>query len=153
MSVQAKYDPQSDRLRLTLWPGAGSVMAFWVTRRQLLGWLHAMTEISLESDEGMEVAQANAEPPSRRRRLQTDIPTPLVVQAIRLRRLASSLKVVFVAGEGTIGVDFPISGLRQLEAMLRNQAERAGWDVAAALDRLDAAKLAAAAMKKARNFH
>ncbi|MFZ2628738.1 MAG: hypothetical protein WAX67_07640, partial [Rugosibacter sp.] len=44
MALQAKYDPQEDRMRLTLHADAGEVHVFWATRRDWLGLLHALND-------------------------------------------------------------------------------------------------------------
>jgi len=153
MALRAKYDPKQDRMLLTLHPAEGEPHAFWVTRRQWLGLLHAMTDLPALAAE----PDAPPRPPSRQRRLSANVnetpPEPIPVRGIRLRRLTDGVKLIFVTGVQGVGVDFSTAGVAQLRAMLQQQAERAGWDVGAALARLNAATVANAAMKKARQLH
>jgi hypothetical protein len=72
---------------------------------------------------------------------------PLI--SIRLRPLKQGAKLVLIAAAQRSGVDLPAVGVLQLQAMLRQKAERAGWDVAAALARLSAAGLAESVVRKA----
>jgi len=70
---------------------------------------------------------------------------------LRLRPMASGgAKLAFVAGEEGAAMSLPEAGLQQLKQLLLVQAERAEWDVAAALERLDARKVAGDALRKAR---
>lgn len=145
MGLQAKYDPQTDRMRLTLHPAASAPRAFWVTRRQWLGLLQAVTVLP-------QSGSAEAPPLPRTKKALTAealIPAPIPVEAIRLRQLAEGVKLVFVAGAKGMAISLQDPGLQQLKQMLLQQAERAGWDVAAALARLNAQGLARAAMRKA----
>lgn len=145
MGLQSKYDLQTDRMRLTLQLANGALRAFWVTRRQWLGLLHAVTVLP-------QSASAEAPPLPRTKKALTAkalIPAPIPVEAIRLRQLAEGVKLVFAAADKGVAISLQEPGLQQLQQMLLQQAERAGWDVSAALARLNAQGLARAAMRKA----
>jgi hypothetical protein len=150
MSLQAKYDPREDRMRLTLQSAEGTAArTFWVTRRQWLGLLQALVNLP-PAARGDETESPPSSEPSRPRLLSSALENaPVPIKAIRLRRLKHGIKLVLVMdGEQGVFIDVPLAGLTQLLAMLRQQAERAGWDVEAALDRLSSA-LPSAAMTKA----
>lgn len=136
-------------MRLLLLPGEGLPQSFWVTRRQWLGLLHALATLP--------PTVAPAPPPSRQRRLSTRAEAgqvaPLPLQAIRLRRLAEGVKLVFVTGKAGVSATLSNAGVAQLQDLLRQQAERAGWDAKAALARLHAGAMASAAMRKASQLH
>lgn len=151
MNLQARYDPREDRMRLTLHPAEGDPHVFWVTRQQWLGLLHALAGVPA----GEAKPTFAAAPASHQRRLSAAEPgaEPIPLQGIRLRRLANGVKLVFNPGAQGVGLDLPPQRVAQLRAMLWQQAERAGWDVAVALARLDATTLANAAIKDARKLH
>lgn len=134
-------------MRLTLHPGDGAPRAFWVTRRQWLGLIHALAALPHEPGGAIDA------PPQIKKRLPAaadiSLPVPLPVQGIRLRRLAQGVKIVFVAGDQGAAISLEGQGLHQLRQMLRQQAERAEWDAGAALARLNAQGMARAAMRKA----
>lgn len=153
MGLRAKYDPGEDRMRLALEPGEGPPLAFWVTRRQWLGLLHTLAGLPVPENTEAEEAGVTV-PSSRQHRLSlAEATVPTVLQAIRLRRQAGGIKLALITAGQSVAVDLPHAGIVQLQAMLRQQAERAGWDVDAGLARLSAASLADAAMKKARRLH
>ncbi len=147
MDLQAQYDPQEDRIRLTLYPADAVPRAFWVSRRQWLDLLHML--LALPQAEG---GKTPAPPRAKGAPALADVPLPkaVAVQAIRLRRLARGMKLVFVAGAEAVALTLQDEGLRRLRQMLQQQAERAGWDTGAALVRLNAQDMARAAVSKAR---
>lgn len=153
MALQAKYDPQEDRMRLALHADAGKLHVFWATRRDWLGLLHALNDAG-GSAPGAPPAAGGAMASGVDRAMNRaptagDDVAPIPLQGIRLRRLADGVKLVFVTREQGVGIKLPATGVAQLQAMLQQQAERAGWDAAAALARLNAHSLTRAAMKKA----
>jgi hypothetical protein len=152
MALQARYDPQQDRMRLILRPAEGPLRAFWVTRRQWLGLLHALSA-------GQPAAAEQAAPalPPKPRQLANSpeslAPEPVPLQTIRLRRMAEGMKLMLVIDKNVVTLDIPAAGIVQVQAMLRQQAERAGWDTDAALARLSAAREANTAVERARKLH
>lgn len=155
MALRARYDPQADRMRLTLQPAEGPARSFWLTRRQWLGWLHALLASPLPQPaaDASAVAQETNAPKPRPRR-QDDEGQPEVLKAIRLRRAGDRLQVAFVAEGGqAVTLSMAPEGVRQMRELLEQQAERAGWDAAAAMARLNAAAIATVALGKARRLH
>jgi hypothetical protein len=153
MSLQARYDPQSDRMRLMLQPAQGAPRVFWVTRRQWLGWLHALLRLP-PSREAAGATSEGAPPKPRRPRAAADQGIePQALSAIRLRRAGERVQVVFAiegeaAAQGTTMM-LPPEGVARMRDLLQQQAERAGWDPGAALARLNATAMAGAALRKA----
>ena len=155
--LKARYDPRADRMLLTLQPAQGDVQSYWLTRRQWLGWLHALLALPQpQVAAAKELASTQkVAPPAPRPRLDVgEVGEPKSCKAIRLRRSGKMVQVVIVADSseagGTLTVTLGAEGVRQLREMLEQQAERAGWDTGAALARLSAAALANAAVGKAR---
>lgn len=155
MALQARYEPREDRMRLTLQPAQGEPRVFWVTRRQWLDWLRSLLLAAEAAGAAATPEQAGAEPPkpSRPRLADADI-EPQSLSAIRVRRAGESVQMAFVVhGEGApaqaVKLTVPPDGMLRLRDLLLQQAERAGWDVGAALARLDASALAGAAVRKA----
>lgn len=159
MALQAKYDPQEDRMRLTLHADEGKRHVFWVTRRDWLGLLHTLTDddamgappatgSAAGGTAGSTIATGAGRALRRAPAGDNDV-QPIPLQGIRLRRLADGVKLVFVTPGQGVGIKLPATGVAQLQAVLQQQAERAGWDTAAALARLNAHRLTRAAMKKA----
>jgi len=138
-------------MRLTLQREAGSALAFWVTRRQWLGLLRALGDMppAVVGDEPEQPPAAAQSRPKPAAGGADEAAVPL--KAIRLRRYKGGVKLVLVMNDDQgVFIDVPTTGVAQLLGMLRQQAERAGWDVEAALARLSSAQLASAAVKKAR---
>jgi len=157
MSLQARYDPQADRMRLTLQSAEGSLQAFWVTRRQWLGWLRALLLLPQPRDaESARSERAPPKPPKPRRQrgAADDSVEPQPLTAIRLRRAGERVQVVFaVQGERAAAraatLTLPPEGVEQMRDLLQQQAEQAGWDPGAALTRLNASAMTGAALRKA----
>ncbi len=142
MNLQAKYNPQQDRIRLTLQPANGEPRAFWVTRRQWLSLLPAVAG----SEEAKVLPRAKKPLPA----AATPLLEAMPLLAIRLRRLAEGvMRIEFVADTESMAITLHGDGLAQLKQMLLQQAERADWDAAAALARFNAQGMARAAMRKA----
>jgi hypothetical protein len=145
MALRVIYDSQEDRMRLTLYLADGEVRAFWVARRQWLGLLHTLGALLQESGE-----EKKSQPQAKKKQnAAADGAMPVLVQRIKLRRLPQGAKIVFVGGSENVVISMEDQGLRQLRHMLQQQAERADWDVDAAMRRLNAQSVARAAMRKA----
>jgi len=150
MTLKARYDPKEDRMRLELHPAADPIQVFWVTRAQwlaLLQRLRAVTrQMGVESQAAQAVEQLRRRPP---RDPMVDALPPARLDGIRLRAQGDGVGLILIAGDKTCAVELKASGLRQLEEMIAVQAERAGWDPQAALERLQAGAMASAAMQRA----
>lgn len=153
MSLQAKYDPQADRMRLTLRPAERPPQVFWVTRRQWLDWLHALWRLPQPKDATGIKSEGPSTKPRRQRAAGDDGVEAQLLSAIRLRRAGDRVQVVFgIQGENAARgatLTLPYEGVEQMRELLQQQAERAGWDPGAALARLSATAMAGAALRKA----
>lgn len=141
-------------MQLTLRAGEGEEYAFWATRRQWLGLLRALVSIHPEITAVAEgSAVTTAKTPFRLHRLSAEEKAegePFLLKAIRLQRRKGAIRLaLLLSDEQGLFVDLHQEGIPKLQAMLRQQAERAGWDVEAALVRLSSAQLAKAAVRKA----
>lgn len=150
MSLHAQYDPQADRMMLTVQPPEGAPVAIWVTRRQWLNLMRALPQFAPTGAGGAGLAQPRGPRP---RRAAAAVAEPVLLSAVRLAAQPAGVRVIFVIGAQAVRVDFSEEGAAQLQSMLSQQAERAGWDATAALERLEAASLAVAALKNARKLH
>lgn len=148
MALQARYNPQEDRMQLTLHPADGVPRAFWITRRQWLGLFHAVAALpqSVTPETG---ASAPVQLKKSGRVADAPLLVPVAVQGIKLRRQAQGVKLIFAVDGDGVALTVQSDGLARLKQMLLQQAEHADWDAAAALARLDAQGMARAAMKKA----
>ncbi len=153
MSLHARYDLKEDRMLLTVQPHPSAPVAIWVTRRQWLNLMHALPKFAPALAGGSAAADAAPPPHSRRKRAPAGAAEPVLLSALRLAAQPAGVRLIFVIGEQAVSMDFTAEGVAQLQAMLTQQAERAGWDAVAALERLDAASLADAVMKNARKLH
>ena len=149
MAFQAKYIPREDRMRVTLRPPEGDVRSFWVTRRQWLDVLHELDELGEAQGEPRE--EVPQPPEERRKRAMEPVPEPIALQSLRLQRSERGAKLLFATGGGR-GASFnlPQPALPRLRQLFQQQAEQAGWDPAAALDRLGALDLAGEVVRKAK---
>lgn len=156
MALSARYDPRQDRMRLTLEPAEGAARCFWLTRRQWMAWLHTIKALSrsLPADALQPDEQRVSLPRRRPQSIAAGVLEPETLKAIRLRRLREKVAVLFIGDNGQIStLTLAPEGARQLEGLLDQQAERAGWDASAALARLDAAAIATATVGRARRLH
>lgn len=150
MSLQAKYDPREDRMQLTLQPVEGKPQAFWVTRRQWLALLRRLRVAALEM--GCELSASEpVQPPRGRppRNPAADSLEPVLLDGLRLKPEGDGVRLMFVVNEKARGIFLKEPGLRQLMEIVAVQADRAGWDLPAGLQRLQANELAKAAMNRA----
>ncbi len=151
MGLLAKYDAHADRIRLALQSEGEAPWLFWVTRRQWLAWLHALTKISAQSALIPDMAH-----PAPRHRKRQSIPEggePLVLKRISIRSGPGVIKMLFALETRVLSIELPTASTAQLLSMLQQQAEIAGWDYPAALVRLGAASDASEAISNARKMH
>lgn len=153
MGLQAKYDPAEDRMQLTLQPDGGPRLAFWVTRRQWLALLQALLAIPSTEKSPLPASGPGTSLPAERSNAIDPLGSerPMLLKGIRLRQHRGAVKLVLVLAENqSVSVDLPPASLIGLQAMLRQQAEKAGWDVEAGLQRLSSAEMTRIALRKAR---
>lgn len=147
MALQAKYDPRQDRMLLTLdVKKQDTGRSFWLTRVQ---WLGLMVQLAAVSEKPVD--DGGALPP-RKSAPQPLPPQPNAVMAegLKLRREGEGVRVAIGTGPDAVGLMLQGESLANFRRMLVTQAERAGWDPRAALERINAARAAGQAMKKAK---
>ena len=147
MGLHAKYDPRQDRMLVTLNAGGDKAESMWLTRRQ---WLSLLQQMEVQK-----LAAADADAPAEKPPKTPPAPLPgrpdaPCVDGVRLRKDGDGARLQFLLGDKTYGLQLPTAGLSQFRRLLEQQAERAGWDSRAGLERLDAALAAQAAMRKAK---
>lgn len=149
MSLKARYEPDVDRMRLVLQPPEGDPKAFWAMRKQ---WLSLLYRLRLAAQQ-LNVELASPEPvkPPRGRPPKdpaTDALEAQLLDGFRLRTEGDTLRLMLVADKKAQGFSIKAPGLRRLEEMVWSQAERAGWDPQAALQRLQAEATTRTALRK-----
>jgi hypothetical protein len=146
MGVQARYDPKEDRMLLSLEYGDGTARTFWLTRRQWIGMMHEMAALKL-----VPADEAPAEPPPKKNAPRPLAPQPeaTMVQSVKVRKQEEGARLVFAVGEDQgVGMTLPAERLASFHRLLEQQAERAGWDPRAGVERLSAAVVARNVMRR-----
>ena len=153
MSIKILYDVNEDRMRLVLQPPDKAPVALWVNRRQWLALLARLRAVAGQ----LGVTLTEFDPPKvprgrppRDPRIEAMVPEKL--DGMRLRVEGDGVRLLFVQGEKVRGLMLKLGGLQQLEEIVALQAERAGWDVSAGLERLHAQALTRAAMNRVVNL-
>lgn len=136
-------------MRLTVRQAEGAEKTLWITRRQWMNLLYAVKRHVPQAQQTISKPGQNSHPVAGS---GEDSGEPVRVRAIRFNQTETGFRITFaLAGESReklmINVQQP--GLVNLERMLHQLADRADWDVAAAMVRLDAQQMARAAMNKA----
>jgi len=145
MGLRARYDAKEDRMLLIVERPDTEKTVLWVTRRQWLGLYAGLGGVVTATDESKRVP-----PPKQGPAPQELVQAAVPLEAIRLRKKEGEFAIGFVVGEETIGLTLKAEGLPNLQRILEQQADRAGWDAAAAVKRLKAQALAAGAVRKAK---
>lgn len=145
MPIKARYDPKEDRMLLIMEPAEGEKRVFWVTRRQWLGLYNGLGPLKPEKEE--------VKPPPQKPQPLPESLTSVAksLDGIKMNKKEDGFQVAFVAEGKPMGLQLKGDSLEQMKRMLDQQADRAGWDVQAALERMKAAMAANAAVKKASN--
>lgn len=137
-------------MRLLLHPPEQAPRVYWVTRQQWLALLLRVRNVAQKIGLSLNPPKT---PDAPRARVARDPAlaelTPLKLAAIRCNPAADGAQLLLVLDGKAQSVQLNAAGLKQFEQMLQLQAERAGWDPQAALQRLQAAALAKAAMGRA----
>jgi hypothetical protein len=148
MALKARYFPAQDRMRLVHEPAEGECAEFWVTRRL---WLALLKRLRAAGGQlGIEPKLPPKAGPAR----QAALPAvgssgPVLLDRVRLRIEGKGASLILLVGDRAHVVQLGVAGLAQLQEMVALQAERAGWDPEAAMQRLDADDLARAAVAQA----
>lgn len=139
MALKARYDPKADRMRLMLHPADHPPLLFWVTRRQWLGLLRRLRVVAQQL--GVELsAPKPVQAPRHRLPKNPEVESlaPASIDKIGLRVEGRGARLHLLAGGCATGLSLNPATLRELEELVALQAERAGWDPRAAMQRLEA---------------
>lgn len=164
MRLALDYRPLPDRLELG-WQDAAGAHRLWLTRRQALALLAALdeTDDAADMDSGGRAAttpaatdgQVGGAAGASGEAAGSDVaptssggalPAEALVLGLRLRQG----RLVLRTAAGAVRVSLPAGATAGLRDSLRAVCERAGWDVAAGLARLNSARLAREAIERAR---
>lgn len=150
--MKLKYDAKADRMRLAIEQGDQSPRVFWLTRSQCLGWLAELSGIT--ESFGLEPPQIdfrNQVPRSPTKEPSIDALIPEHLDGIRVRGDEQGARIAFLQGKASYALKLRQLAMLRLQEMLVTQAERAGWDPAAGLERLKAMSAARAAINRSKD--
>jgi hypothetical protein len=146
--MKSRYDSREDRMLLLLAPPGGE-RSFWVPRRLWLALYRELTSISPSGREDDDMADV---PPSRPAKPigDQDAARAELLATIKISRTApDSAALVFRGAGEPVRVALAGPGLVRFKRMLETQADRAGWDAPAGVERLAAEAIAGAAVRRA----
>jgi hypothetical protein len=143
MGIKARYDAKEDRMLLIFEPKEGEGRTFWVTRRQWLGLYNGLGPLKPEKPQAKQPQQKPQALP------ESLTKGAVLLEGVKLRQKDGAYQMAFMAEGKPMGMQVKGDALEQLKQMLDQQAERAGWDTSAAMQRLKAGAVANAAVKKA----
>ena len=143
MGIKARYDAKEDRMLLIFEPKDGEGRTFWVTRRQWLGLYNGLGPLKPEKPQAKQPQQKPQALP------ESLTKGAVLLEGVKLRQKDGAYQMAFMAQGKPMGMQVKGEALEQLKQMLDQQAERAGWDTPAAVQRLKAGAAANAAVKKA----
>ncbi|MBI5275324.1 MAG: hypothetical protein HY854_02605 [Burkholderiales bacterium] len=149
MGLQARYDPKQDRMLLALQYGEGERRVFWLTRRLWLGLMHELVAMKIVPTDD----KAAAPPPAKKPQPLPPQPDARDVRTVRIRKLPDNgLRVAFAAEgeEQDVTLTLQREGVGNFMRLVEQQAERAGWDPRAAVERLKAGDVAKGVVRKAK---
>ncbi len=150
--MKLKYDPKADRIRLVLDREGQDRRIYWLRRNQCLVLLVRLSDVAVQLGiETRAVEPLRQPPPSPRGDPSIDAAEPVHLDGIRVRVDGEKMRLVFVEGDGGIGLSLKAPGIQRLQEVLTMQAERAGWDPVAGITRLRAMADARAAISRSRN--
>lgn len=151
MALKLRYDAAADRMRVALRDDAGAARVFWLRRNQCLALLARMRAVSGQLGiEVLPVAPLQGAPGARPKDPQLHEAEPEPLDGIRVNVRGDRVRVVFVHGGQASALLLQAAGFERLQNVLGLQAERAGWDPAAGLKRLQAQAAARAAISRSR---
>lgn len=121
---------------------------YWVTRRL---WLALYERLAALAPAAID-EEAEPPPPKPSPAMAPDAAAqPVLLESVRLRRVEAGTRLVFSGGGTTVNMTLRELGLARCKRMLELQADRAGWDTAAAIERIQAGALAGAVVQRARH--
>lgn len=120
---------------------------FWITRRLWLGVYRRLSRLAPAVEEAAAKVPAPPKQPS-------PIPTEeakdaVLLHSVQIAKEGEGVRLVFSTDHDKLAINLNKSGFGQFRRMLDMQADRAGWDSPAAIERLDAQAAASAALQRA----
>lgn len=140
MPIKLSYDPKQDRIILQIPVDSETHRAFWLQRNQCLAMLARLTNILEQMGMPTTPPVAQGLQPAARPKADTDAAALQAesLSGIKIRPEGDSVRISFLHPQHTAAVGFKGAGLQKLHEALALQAERAGWDPAAGLERIKA---------------
>lgn len=149
--MKLRYDPKADRIRLVLDGEGQGPRIYWLKRNQCLVLLARLSDVAAQLGIETRAVEPLSQPaPMPRKDPSIDAAEPADLEGIRVRVDGEKVRLVFVEGDGGIGLALKPPGVQRLQEMLALQAERAGWDPIAGMTRLRAMADARAAIARSR---
>lgn len=151
--MKLKYDAKADRMRLQMAQENQPERMFWLKRNQCLALLARLSDIAAHLGVDTQAADLPDQPPPRTpgKDPAFDKAVPEHLDGIRVRVDGTGVRVIFVQAKDGVALKLTIPGMRRLQDMLTTQAERAGWDPAAGMQRLKAMAEARAAIDRSKD--
>lgn len=153
MAVRSRFDPREDRMVLTVREAVGD-RRFWVTRKLWLALYSQLSQMALpESVADSLPPSAHAATPLTSNDRELDSANAVMLDGVAWRRNESgdSFVVCLRSSQPEVRLTLPAVAIVRLRRMLEVQADRAGWDPAAAVERLQAKTIAGEAVRRARS--
>jgi hypothetical protein len=150
MAIKSIYDIEADRMKLVFDAQENAPQVLTLTRRQWLGLLRRLRVVAQQMKLELAAPEPLKAPRARpKRNPDIDALAPVMVDAVHLRAEGDGVRLQFAVGASGRALLLKAPGVKQLAEMVATQAERAGWDPQAAMQRLQAMAMANAAMKTA----
>jgi hypothetical protein len=137
--LKLKYDVGEDRMELVLAENDTNRQTFWLCRRHCIGLLFRLSQIA--DDLKIELDQIEKLAPPQFRKQVASIPDQLLAQKIEglsIKKVSSGAELRIRGAQGGVAVKLSPDGVKKMNELVYSQAERAGWDPAAGIDRLKA---------------
>lgn len=151
VKYRLKYDPGADRMRFALYLDDQPPRVFWLNRNQCLGLMVRLTDVAPELGVALNAAEPLQAPaPRPRKDPEFDGLEPESIDSVRLRRNGETAQFLLVQGDKATSLNLPGGGVKKLQEILALQAERAGWDPVAGVNRVRAMAAARSAIAKSR---
>ena len=129
-----------------------SARVFWLKRNQCLALLARLSEIAghLGAD-GLAVDLLDRQPRTPKKDAFFDDAAPEHLDGIRVRVDGEGVRLILIQDKSNLSLKLAVPVMRRMQEVLLTQAERAGWDPAAGLQRLKAMAEARAAINRSKD--
>jgi hypothetical protein len=144
--LKARYDPREDRMLLTIETQQGN-RVFWVTRPMWLGLYRRLVALVAASEDDKPQTPTVPQP---KPATAEESAAAVLLEGAQFKKNEERIAIVFQSAGEPVTLQLGAPGLARVKRMIEVQADRAGWDTAAALERLEAAAAAGAAVRQAK---